>query len=245
MAFTATVMLCACKKSDDSSKKELCTKISSMSYTGSAGSETYAGVANYSYDDKGRLIKDIDTDGEYGHSYTYGASTIKVETTEGSEINTYNFTLDGSNRIVKEGNDTFSIDYKYDSNGYLSEQQDGDYKTKFTWFDGNLLKKEEFYNGASTPTTTTTYTYFEEIATDSYYLTDWRLLGVRTNVEELYNYFGKHSKNLVKQIKEDTYAPYNYEYLKDAQGRVTKVIVSYNSVGNESLSTTSVVYKCD
>ncbi len=241
MAFTATVMLGACKKSDDSSKEELCTTISSYSgLFGNPNASSSNASFNLTYDSQGRLVSESGSG--RNQVLTYETSTIKVKTTEENVTSNDTYTLDGNNRIIKSEGDglTGNRTYKYDSNGYLSEienEQGG--TTKYTWSNGNLLKREGFDTGSSVAYETTTYSYYDDIATQ-----------VSLVIEQsesmnplVFNYYGKTSKNLLKSENNTS-----YKYDKDTKGRVTKVTISgieLGSSGQTYSDSYSINYSCD
>ncbi|HTN21276.1 MAG TPA: hypothetical protein VL125_12415 [Pelobium sp.] len=225
LAFTASVMLGACKKSDDTPKEEVCTTVSSYSTSYDYSPDTH--VKNISYDSQNRISKVTWSNSSL--TYTYSASSITEDVNDGGYLEQTVYTLDDKNRIVREVRGTdVDISYFYDAEGHLSEVNDGSETTTFEWQNGNLVECDG-----------TTYSYYNEVAPQSYLITTYGVNGIYLN-SSLYSYFGKMSKNLLKTETEGQ-STTTYQYEKDTKGRVNKI----TSINGGDKDTYAISYSCD
>nr|WP_294898583.1 hypothetical protein [uncultured Pedobacter sp.] len=237
LAFTASVMLGACKKSDDTSKDETCTKVSSYTDLYEDSQNTESVTWNVTYDSQGRISRIAESGGP-STNYTYTATSIKEEYNESGSVDVTTYTINDKNQIVKKVEGTNDdVTYTYDTQGYLTEMNEGVEKTTFKWQNGNMVEKEQFINDVSQRRIS--YLYFDDVAPQTYLLAG----GYTFNNSELYTFFGKPSKNLLKGT---TGGGGGYEtafqYTKNDKGRVSQVIKI-----NQGQSTyySSLNYSCD
>nr|WP_294895043.1 hypothetical protein [uncultured Pedobacter sp.] len=230
LAFTASVMLGACKKSDDTPKEELCTQVSTYTdvYESSQG-DSDSDITNVTYDSQGRVSKVAWSDGSSFLSYTYNTGSITEDLNDNGYLEQTVYTLDNQSRIVRavRGTDV-DVSYSYNAEGYLSEINDGSDNITFEWQNGNMVESDG-----------TTYSYYNEVAPQSYLITTFGEDNMYLN-SSLYSYFGKMSKNLLKTETEGQ-STTTYQYEKDTKGRVNKI----TSVNGGDKDTYAISYSCD
>lgn len=197
---------------------------------------------NYTYDEKGRIIKVKDS---YGNemNYSYSRNQIIEESPlKGSYPYKSIYQLDAGGKIVsavmkynKVGTDeVHSLKYLYDSFGYLSEVQDtyeGDIVytklDKYNYTNGNLtsiVRTDPKSNVEGTLTTFIEYT--NDLAASRFFTT---YVPDIPNAEILKAYFGKASKNLISKIWGDViFTLVSYTYQVNEEGNVTQMTLNGN-----------------
>jgi YD repeat-containing protein len=257
LAFTASVMLGACKKSNDAEPevKQGCP-VSSFQYsediTGRLHIEDRRAV---NYDAQGRVAAIVEDD--YETNFTYQANQI-IEIQDG-DVATY--TLDANGKvtgvITSEGD---IITTKYNSEGYLSELKHVvSYSTttiSLVYTNGEVTKIVEVQvTDFGTNTKTTDITYKEEFSINDLafaqsfpYMADV-YMGADTRM--YLKSLGKNQKRLINSLKVvrtgsngNNTNNVNYNYQKDANGNVTKV--NMVSTGNENYTGSyDFTYNCN
>ena len=249
LVLALLLLVFGCKKNDNTKKEEENFKgcvIESITSKGSYGDES----SNYTYDGKGRVIKETHTSINYAGNlvrfnctYEYLEKRINlyneyVESGRTSASNGY-YELDSKRRIIKRiDGGIVEEEYEYDSNGYLIGVTDGVYKP-LIYENGNVVR-----SGASYPYTADNYYTSEPLLQGEF---DFARLDLLDKVVVLHSYFGKSSKNLIKSRRED-YGPSSrtttYSFTKDENGNVTRMVKTTGTAPNISTEITNYTYKC-
>lgn len=216
-------MLGACKKENNGDESEKLPTCATVRYSEGWGDYTY--LEDIQFDEQGRLLRldGTSTDRkEYYLKYQYSTDRIIATdyyyNTQGGKPVTITYTLDSQNRIIRSANsqNQETTEYRYDSNGYLSEIQAGTSILKHTWSNGNLVKIE-------TSSSTIGITYGNDVFTDR--LVAGSVLDYIFEAPYLQNHFGKLPKNAPVTIKRKYSASSveteNIAYIKDAKGNIT------------------------
>ncbi len=231
LAFTASVMLGACKKDKGGDEPETvptCAMVKIREYNNSS-------TDIIRFDEQGRVKEE--TGNDWGTSYEYYSDKIVVTSgpSSGQNNRTITYTLGGQGRIIKsvENNDGASLgiitEYEYNSDGYLVEATrtgGGEpYTVTYTWTNGNLVKIES-------PWSTTDITYGNDVFKDR--LIPGFIYGEIYTEYYIQDYFGKQPKNAPviereKSIQSSWSNNTVYSYTKDSKGQ----IISYTETKEE------------
>jgi YD repeat-containing protein len=261
MAFTASVMLGACKKDKNAEPKvEQGCPVATYHYSETEGGSTYEeDPYTLGYDTQGRIISI--NNGTYSTAYTYLDGTIVEETDNGSATYTLNSEgkITGMTALSNYGGDNSVVVNKYNAQGYLSELKynDENYSstTTFIYTDGELTRMEETTVMAnSTYTNVTQITYKNEYSKNALayaetfpYIAD---ISTGGDTRTYLNVLGKSNKRLINTVtvsrtgSNSFNVVKSYSYEKDASGNVTKVgIISAGS--NSSTISHEFTYNCN
>jgi YD repeat-containing protein len=218
LAFTASVILSACKKdkNDDPETLPTCANIS-VKEDGNTGTSVIR------FDEQGR-VKESNSN-NYASSYQYQSDKIIfTESYPGVQNATITFTLDAQGRVIEAVDSDGTTNYEYNNDGYLTKSIDVRYGSTatetYTWQSGNLVKIDKAYGttGSTPETSSSTITYGSDIITDK--RVAGSVFGELYSHWELHQYFGKQPKNA--PTRENDNGDYNnYIYIKDAKGSIT------------------------
>jgi len=207
---------------------------------------------HYTYDSKGKWIeylwKDEDEDGHRinNSSLTYSDNTIiQKKYDDENSLTTITYTLNNQNLIISQIGDTYNKnskwEYKYE-NGYLKN-------VHFTYKDEVDVSLELSYtNGNLTTWKESTGRHFSFVYSDIENKSGINISPIATNYVQiplepaisidmmplvLRGYFGKLSKNLIKEMREENtiYSPtkYIYDYTFNNNGLVDKLFLNNGS----------------
>lgn len=212
LAFTASVMLGACKK--DKQEEELQPNVDC--------SQFYVNSSNAQFDSQGRIIAHT-----YDNKDTYVYHSDRIAVTYWPNLSA-TYTLDEKGRIVKQVYNGETVFYEYNNDGYLikeTQTNNGNTSTKiYTWESGNPVKiVKNRWDGYSE---IQNITYGSDIINDK--LVNIDLYINILSQGQLYQYFGKSWKNAPVKIEtkseggnypseSTTY----YEYNKTIYGEIT------------------------
>lgn len=251
LAFVLLFAFLSCKKSSDSKEEGQASKrclIESVTSKGTYGDEK----TNFTYDDKGRVIKvnssSINYAGNlvlFNFTYEYSEKRINIYYEYVESGKTYPssgyYELDSKGRIIKRIDEGIvEEEYEYDSNDYLIGVTDGIYKP-LVYENSNLIR-----SGTRSPYTADNYYTSEPLLQGEFDFARLYLLE-----DEPYfifhNYFGKASKNLIKSRREDygsNSKTTTYSFTKDEKGNINKMVKATGTAPNISTEITDYTYKC-
>ena len=207
LAFTATMMLSACKKDKGGDEVETIPTCAIVKTVERWNNTEYIGTDVFKFDEQGRVIDD-------GWA-TYEYYTDRIITTDSDSdpadprITTH--TLDAQGRIIKQEGYYGNSTYEYNNDGYLIKANG----TTFTWESGNLVKAVEVFGSTSY---ITNITYGNDIITDKL-VAGFIFGGIYANEWYLLDYFGKQPKN-APIIEQRGTTTDTYSYMKDNKGKI-------------------------
>ena len=218
LAFTATVMLGACKKDKGGDEPETVPTCAMVKTVERWGSSEDIDTDVVKFDEQGRVVKD----GDNTYEYSSGKITVTENYSGGSQYIT-EYTLDGQGRVITSKYSGTDTEYKYNNDGYLIERKSGDYTTAYEWQNGNLVKivSTSIYNGTSQEVYSSTITYGNDTINDK--LIAGVIFGEMYAEWHLSAYFGKQPKNAPVMEKEKNSGPETtniYFYVKDSKNKV-------------------------
>lgn len=199
----------------------------------------------YAYDDQKRVIAT-----EYPNiqitNYSYSSTQI-IETQKTLYPTPYTmsrtYTLDPLKRVIRKTSDSgLVINYTYNSQGYLIEEQfisgtDINFKIKYNYTNGNLT-------GTERDGRTVAISYGNEPVPANY------LVPIDLDYPDQFTgplkaYFGKLSKNLFTKVS-NSVSPgyYSYSYEKDGSGNIINVLASFVSTSNTESKKITFSYDC-
>jgi YD repeat-containing protein len=237
LAFTASVMLGACKKDKGNDEPETLPTCATIT-EGEIGSGGSLNTIILKFDEKGRVKEETNSWGSY--SYEYHSNKIiatETETDAPSEKRITTYTLDNQGRVTQSvyNGETPTI-YEYNNDGYLIKvtwTDNGNTSTEtYIWESGNIVKiiNDSF---------TTDVIYGSEVIND-------KLISSAISTDlycpdyYLQDYFGKKFKNAPIK-KQSTGSTYNYSYTKDSKAN----IIGYSALNaNQTGWEYSVDYNC-
>ncbi|MFD1629684.1 hypothetical protein [Pseudopedobacter beijingensis] len=245
LAFTATMMLVACKKDKGGDEPETIPTCATVKTVERLGNSVYNNTNAIKFDSQGRIKEENDT----FESFLYEYQSDKITVTYSYPGNEYlsTLTLDNKGRVTKIDNRYGTFEYEYNSDGYLIKEtstEAGSATTSFTWESGNLVKIVKTNNGTSY---TTNITYSNDVITDKLIAANVydNIYGFDTF--RLYQYFGKHPKNApILEQNNNTNSGYtaNYSYTKDNNGKINAFNIESISTNNPYEWGVSVDYNC-
>ena len=216
----------ACSKSDDNPTQTTsgCTLESLKEVFG--GNVT--GAFYFTYDNQGRVARvDYDTrNSTKFETYTYSSDRIVVSGTalgNGTAV----YELDGSGKVIKYGNATFS----YNSDGYLVKMVDvnGPNSTtaNYIYQNGNLVKLDQVGQYGLPQPVNNSVIYEYDLSQSSSSAPGDPITFTATHRPGLGKYFGKGSANLVKKeiirMQNQPEETRVHTYTRDARGNITLV----------------------
>jgi len=243
LLYTFCIIICiSCsKKNEQTIPENKCDYLKSWAFLDYAGKPV--NISYFEYDNNGRVTS-MKGEGLIKTTLQYNKNTIIIDAVEfdGSQSKS-TYSLDGNGYITS--NSQYNYNCRYDSQGYLiafdrpSTSPNGgiSYTTfRFSYKDGNLVKitaPEPYYSGQVSD-----ITYQDKPAqscsglNSSLFLTGF--LGPKEAILAHGGYFGKTSRNLVKEV---TFS---------SNGYPTPILHNYDSK-DRVISTNSVVYtyECD
>lgn len=195
----------------------------------------------------GKISKVYRADGKgltENHKYTSDTTLLITRNfSDGNVGNTFNVTLNKQGYVKKWVTDGYSNVHTYDANGfktavtYTYSDATLSSNSTFTYTNGNLTQEKNFKKNVLQYTVD--YTYYE----DKVNKTDL------INNQNMPDFYGKFSKNLVKTIKytyaDKTVESYEYSYELNANGFVKSLIEkSTDKTGKISTQTNAYEYLC-
>lgn len=246
LALALLLFVFGCKKSGNTKDEEQnykgCVVESAVTTDGNG---VVSNTINYTYDDKGRVVKktELSDNSKYLQIITYEHldKMIKVKWEDGyigttPYVDEGQYELDEKGRITKGIRVDGAIDeiYNYDVSGYLiSVEEVPKSFVNYTYANENLVQIDERY-----------YTYGQELLTSDRFDIAKTAGGIAFGAElGYYGYLGKRSKNLIKthtHVHSYGTVTVNYAFTKDAKGNIIKMVETTGT----STKTTNYTYKC-
>jgi hypothetical protein len=232
----------ACSKTDDNSTPAPGCTLESLKEV--FGGNTTAAFY-FTYDNQGRVIRvDYNTKNSTNYEiYTYSTDKIVVSGTalgNGTAV----YELDGSGRVIKYGNATFT----YNSDGYLVKMVDvnGPHSTtaNYIYQNGNLVKLDQVGQYGLPQPVNNVVLYEYDLSQSSSSAPGDPITFTATHRPGLGKYFGKGSANLVKKeiirMQNQPEETRVHTYTRDANGNI--ILVSTATAGGTGQK--QLAYSC-
>lgn len=205
------ILIFSCSKGKNPTPKDMLCKVSSQ------------GDNLYKYNTKGELISITNNTFKFMYEFSYEVGIINVAHSRDIQSSYKEFTkitLDNLGRVSKLSDPNRNLDAKYDNNGYLSEVKFYDtitgayiYTTSLSYENENLVKVMRVSPSISEEITIS-YSSMLNKLNNGWYANFQLLHSIGYQIPELYSYWGKMSKNLIKSVS------YKYINTTDATVRV-------------------------